>query len=79
MQFKAGVHLYNLFPAKILGIIAAPFSHEFATAILPLLRNEEITQPLRHTSDDEETIDMFICKSTTPLYVSLYSLCFTDS
>ena len=49
------------FPIKILGIIAPPFSHEFATAILPLLHNEEIMQSLRSTSDDEETIDMFIC------------------
>ena len=79
MQVKAGECLHHLFSAKILGIIAAPFSHEFATAILPLLRNEEITQPLRHTSDDEETIDMFICKSTTLLYVGLYSFYFTDS
>lgn len=49
------------FVQEILGIIAPPFSHEFATAILPLLHNEEIMQPLRNASDDEETIDMFIC------------------
>ena len=79
MQDKAHMSNLHYLLVKILGIIAVPFSHEFATAILPLLRNEEITQPLRHTSDDEETIDTFICKLPTSLHVSLYSLCFTDS
>ena len=51
-----------MFLKKILGIIAPPFSHEFANAILPLLRNEEIMQPLRNGGDDDETIEMFICK-----------------
>ena len=56
-----GINHYVVFSIKVLGIIAPPFSHEFATAILPLLHNEEIMQPLRNASDDEETIDMFIC------------------
>ena len=60
IKYCIGIKHYVVF-IKILGIIAPPFSHEFATAILPLLHNEEIMQPLRNASDDEETIDMFIC------------------
>lgn len=61
VKYCIGINYYVVFSMKILGIIAPPFSHEFATAILPLLHNEEIMQPLRNASDDEETIDMFIC------------------